>query len=435
MKKVLIVTYYWPPAGGPGVQRFVKFAKYLPTFNWEPVILTTQDGSYHAMDSSLDKDLPDHVKVFRVRSWEPHALYNRLKGKKSKEVEEMMGNLKSSKNVRYELISNWIRANLFVPDARRGWNIQAKRRAHQLVKAEQIDAVVTTGPPHSTHLIGLSLKRRLGLPWIADFRDPWTSIMYNQLLKRTKWAEQWDKGLEHKVLKYCDALSVVGEGMQAEFSTGHNQVEILYNGFDDADFIGDTPRRMSKFQMSYVGNFKVLQNYPPFWNALGKALQTNKISTDQFEFNFVGNVNEHAQKSIMESEIAPYVVYSGYKNHDQAVEIMKQSDLLFFINSQIPDNYKYISGKIFEYLATQNPILAIGPKNGNVDNILKRCQYPGIFDYEELDQIVNFFLDIYRSWSTSEKEIRWGDREKIHQFTRKFQTKKLVDLLNEHVKS
>ena len=359
-KKVLIFTYYFPPAGGVAVQRFLKFSKYLPEFGWEPIIITVANGSYPYYDESLLKELSPSLKVYRTKTFEPFEFYNMLKGKKGKSMPVVSVGSHRNKSF-FQKISEYIRANFFVPDARMGWVSYAIKQAEEIIKSEKIDAIITTGPPHSTHLIGLELKERFGLKWIADFRDPWTGIFYNNILPRTEATKQKDKALETKVLQSADLVTVISPGMKHEFEDSTKRIEVVMNGFDEEDFktLDVSHNTQDKFTIRYVGNLMASQNVEVLWKAISSA-----DIRKQIKLEFIGRVDDAVKKSIAENGLNDCVSYIDFVDHGKAIELMQEASMLLFVIPDVKDGALILTGKLFEYLASKSEIISFGPVNG-----------------------------------------------------------------------
>ncbi|MFW6101648.1 MAG: glycosyltransferase, partial [Bacteroidota bacterium] len=266
-KKVLIVTYYWPPGSGPGVQRFLKMSKFLYAFGWEPVILTVKNGSYPSTDPSLTKDIPEKLQIFKTKTIEPFSLYNKLTGGKGKQVGVGLIGFQHKTNL-LKKISLFIRANIFLPDARRGWIPFAFKKAKYLHSKNKLHAVVTTGPPHSTHFIGLKLKKKFSLPWLVDMRDPWTNNFFNKALPRTRYTKKLEKKFEDKILTNADFITTVSPGLKKEFQDRNQNIQVIYNGYDQEDIPEPAQYKSSEFSLSYIGNLKPNQNIPALWKAI-----------------------------------------------------------------------------------------------------------------------------------------------------------------------
>jgi glycosyltransferase involved in cell wall biosynthesis len=335
MKKVLIITYYWPPASGSGVQRFLKFSKYLRDFGWEPVILTVKNGTYVAYDDSLLNDIPKDVKVFKTKTFEPFGFYSMLANNKASKSKGSTG---LQKDTFLQKLLIYIRANFFIPDARKGWYNFACKKAVEIIETEAIDAIITTGPPHSTHLIGYFLKDKIRLPWIADMRDPWTTVFYNEFFPRTKSTQKKDKNLEDLVLKSADLVTVVSKGMNYEFKDRANKIRTIYNGFDEVDFKTKESSRSSKFTITYTGNFFQSQNIELLWKCIDDLTKEDASFKENLSFNFVGNVDKQILDSLHRYNLSTFLEIEGFLPHDIAIDRMLSSSLLLLI---IPNSREF----------------------------------------------------------------------------------------------
>ena len=427
MKKVLIITYYWPPGSGPGVQRFLKFSKYLRTFGWEPIILTVDNGSYPSMDKSLEQDIPDGLEVYRSQSFEPFRWYNLLKGKKSKDA--TIGAIGLKKNSFFQRLALYIRANFFIPDARVGWNRFAIKKAHSIFDNHHIEAMISTGPPHSTHLIAHSLKKSYAIPWIADMRDPWTTVFYNAFFPRNNSTKKKDKTLEDLVLKNADSVSVVSNGMLEEFSDRTKDISLIYNGFDDEDFKHIEKASNDKFTISYVGNFKPNQNALVVWECLKELSVKDPQFKADLKIALTGNVDSSIINSIHDYGLQEQLSLEGFAAHYTAVQRMLDADLLLFIIPVSERNHLIITGKLFEYLATANPILAIGPKMGNASALLKDANRDEMLDYSDKALVLKQIQDAYHNWKKGISQS--VNLEDLSRFTRRGLTEILANKLNE----
>lgn len=424
-RKVLIFTYYFPPAGGVAVQRFLKFSKFLPEFGWEPVIVTVANGSYPYYDESLLAEVDDTVPVYRTKTFEPFELYNLLKGKKGKAMPVVSVGAQKNKSF-FQQISEYIRANYFIPDARKGWVPYAFKQAEAILRAEKIEAIITTGPPHSTHLIGLQLKKKYGLRWIADFRDPWTGIFYNQILPRTKATCEKDKYLETEVLQNADVVTVISPGMKKEFTDRANRVEVIYNGYDENDF---TPQHITQeqttFTIRYVGNLMASQNVEIFW----KAIQHLRHSKVALKLEFIGRVDEPVKQSIAQSGLADMVSFADFVDHKNAVKLMQDAALLLFVIPNVKDNHLILTGKLFEYLAAKTEIISFGPTHGNAAEILAQTGRKPMIDFADENAALNQLETAIAGFAQTKQGYKYHNQsEQI--YSRRNQTGLLAQQLN-----
>ncbi len=394
MNKVLIITYYWPPSGGAGVQRWLKFAKYLPDHGWEPVILTVDPeyAAYPAIDALLGKDIPDSVKVHKTPATDWFRIYSSDKSKvpsagfASNPGENWKGKL-----------SRFIRGNFFIPDPRRGWNRFAFKKACDLIEKEKIVTFVTTSPPHSTQLIGLKLKKRYpGIKWIADLRDPWTDIYYYDQFYPTYFSEKIDKGYESSVLKKADRVISVGFLLKELFAGKlpdiRKKTEVISNGFDEADFNGIKYIEPSIFTITYVGTLS--EKYPI--NGFLEAISELKKKSDLL-LRFVGKYPENIKEKITSSATGITVEFIPYAPHSEAVSYMVNSSMLLLIIPEAGDNRLIITGKIYEYIASQKPILCLGPKDGEAAIILSKLKNGVCLGYSDSDKIADYINGIMKN--------------------------------------
>lgn len=381
-RNVLIATYYWPPSGGPGVQRYLKFAKYLPQFNIEPIILTVKNPTYPIQDPSLEEEIPKGLKVYKSKTIEPFGFYAGLSGKKAESVKptiELEGEtIKSS-------VGSWIRANIFIPDARAGWLITAKRHAENLITKQKIDTIITTGPPHSVHFIGKHLQQKLGTRWLADFRDPWSQVYYNQLLPRTAVAEQMDEKMEKSILKQADEVIVVSNSQAEDFrKIVERGYRVITNGFDPEDFEAIKPeeRKTSEFLIRHIGNIGEAAVPETFLKAI-KKLEIQ----DSLKVEFIGDVHPRLPRLTEQMGLQRTVSFESYLPHRQALERMCSADALLLSLPDVENISHHIPGKMFEYLGSGRPILMLGPVEGDSASILQDEQAGITCEFDDIEAI------------------------------------------------
>jgi len=416
VKNLLIITYYWPPAGGAGVQRWLKFSKYLPEFGWKPIILTVDPdrASYPQRDESLLKEVSDEVEVFRTNSFEPLQIYAKAVGK-DRVPYGGFSNEKSNSS-----FSRFLRGNFFIPDARRGWNRYAIAKAREILASRDIDTIITTGPPQSTHLIGLSLKRQLGIKWGVDLRDPWTDIYYNEKMLRTPWAERRDAKLEEQTLRESDFCITVSNGFAELFNQKvKRKYHVITNGFDEQDLIevntGEL-QKSDKLIISYTGTISDIYQPDVFFQALSGF-------KDPFELRIAGSISEGVRKKIEEYGIAKSVNYLGYLTHADALKEMSRADLLLLISPKVKNSKGIIPGKLFEYLAFRKPILAIGEdEDGDIERILRETGAGSVFKRRDLEGMLKWINEINSLAIKTDSEV-------IEKYHRRNLTKRLVERL------
>ncbi|MFP3592786.1 glycosyl transferase family 1 [Chryseobacterium sp. SIMBA_038] len=429
-KKILIITYYWPPAGGPGVQRWLKFVKYLPEFGWKPVIFTPENPSYPLLDESLMKDIPENIEIVKTKIWEPYQLAEKLdkSNKKFKAGQFDVGKNQSWKSK----LSIWVRGNFFIPDARVFWVKPSVKFLEQYLKENKIDVVVTSGPPHSLHLIGLNLKKKLpNLKWIADFRDPWTEISYYKHLKLTKSSDKKHRQLESDVFKNADITLATSYTDAENFRKNGANAVCITNGFDETDASqtiksSDSQTLKQKFTLSYIGVLEQLRNPENLWKALDDLVKTNSDFAESFSLKFVGRIDDKILNTIENSGLKNHILNLGYISHDKAIIEMQNSDMLLITNFPNESSKGIIPGKIFEYLATGKQIISFGPDQADVSKILNETQAGKHFGYQDSETIKIFILEKFELWKNGNL---LENSQNIEQFSRKNLTKKLVEIL------
>ncbi|MCS3532686.1 glycosyltransferase involved in cell wall biosynthesis [Chryseobacterium sp. JUb7] len=425
-KKILIITYYWPPAGGPGVQRWLKFAKYLPEFGWKPVIYTPENPSYPLLDESLMKDIPENVEIVKTKIWEPYQLAEKLNksNKKFKAGQFDVGKNQSWKSK----LSIWVRGNFFIPDARVFWVKPSVKFLEHYLRENKIEVVVTSGPPHSLHLIGLNLKKKFThLKWIADFRDPWTEISYYKHLKLTKSSDKKHRQLENDVFKNADITLATSYTDAENFRKNGANAMCITNGFDETDANSQTlPESKDKFTLSYIGVLEQLRNPENLWKALDELVKNNPSFAENFILKFVGRIDDKILSSFENSNLRSHILNLGYLSHDKAIEEMGNSSLLLITNFPNESSKGIIPGKIFEYLATGKQIISFGPNDADVSKILDETKAGKHFGYDGSETIKDFILEKFELWKNGNL---FENSQNIEQFSRKNLTRQLVDIL------
>lgn len=440
-KKVLILTYYWPPAGGPGVQRWLKFAKYLPEFGWEPIIYTPENPSYPLVDETLLKEVPKNLKIIKTPIWEPYQIAEKF-SKSNKKFKG--GQFDVGKNQSFvSKLSIFIRGNFFIPDARKFWVKPSIKFLKQYLKENEIDTIVTTGPPHSLHLIGLGLKKELpNLKWVADFRDPWTEISYYKHLKLTSGSDKKHRQQEKSVFTNADLTLATSYTDAENFRKNGANAFCVTNGFDQnveslndeivkTDTDHSTILQMNdsaKFILSYVGVLEQLRNPEHLWKALITLCEKHQNFAKDFELKFVGRVDDKILTAIENSVLKNNMTNLGYLAHDASVKEMETSDLLLITNFPNDSSIGIIPGKLFEYLATGKKIISFGPKAADVEKILEKTKAGRHFDYSESLEIQKFVFSLYEEWKSG-KAI--GNPANINEFSRRELTKKLAELFSD----
>ena len=423
-KSVLIILYYWPPAGGPGVQRWLKFVKYLPEYGIKPIVYVPSNPNYPIIDESLINEVSDDITIIKQPIREPYKFAGILSKKKSKTISKGIIPNKKSQTVLDKLLL-FIRGNLFIPDARKSWVRPSVQYLSTYIKDYSIGTIITTGPPHSLHLIGLQLKKSDNVQWVADFRDPWTTIGYHKQLKLTKAAQKKHKQLEKNVLQAADKVIVTSEVTKKEFSKITDKpISVITNGYDLLPSI--KTNLDSKFSIAHIGSLLSERNPTILWQVLNDLIQNQPGFAHDFKLKLVGYVSEEVLKEIDSNGLIDYLENIGYVSHRQAVENQRNAQLLLLIEIDSPETVSIIPGKIFEYMVSGRPIVAIGPKGSDVERILQETNTGTYFYYDSYNDLKRLILKHYLSYKKGDLQAQGIGLQK---FSRKELTKALAELL------
>ena len=434
MKKVLIITYYWPPSGGAGVQRWVKFVKYLPEFGWEPIVYTPQNPEVPVTDSTLSNDISPDLKVIKTPIWEPYRLYKRFLGMKNEEKVNSAFISERKKPPLKEKISIWIRSNFFIPDARKFWIKPSVRFLRKYLAENPVDLIITTGPPHSLHMIGWHLKAKMNIPWMADFRDPWTGIDYYQYLYLTYFADRKHKLLEKKILINADRVIATGHIRAKDFEhISGREIDVITNGYDDDDFEGLTEAQDKNFSIVHIGAINKARIHPQFWQAIHELINENDAFKKDLKLHLIGKLDYSVNEIINKYQLHQHVLKTEYLPHARVPGILRTAQVLYLPVNIMPEPESFIPGKLFEYLAANRPILGTGPVNGDTASILRETGSGIMHDYADKDGIKSDLLSFYEKF----KKGNVGGKENtdILKYSRRNLTKNLSQMMNMTVKS
>ncbi len=423
-KKILIITYYWPPAGGPGVQRWLKFVKYLPEFNIEPIVYAPENPNYPLVDESLASEVSDNITILKHPIKEPYRLAGLFSKKSSKTISKgIISDYKKQGLIEKAML--YIRGNFFIPDARIGWVKPSVTYLSEYITKNNIETIITTGPPHSLHLIGLQLKERLGVRWLADFRDPWTTIGYHKQLKLNKTSKEKHLALEKQVLNTADYIIVTSFTTKKEFQQiTKRPIEVITNGYDYESM--NEFKLDSKFTIAHIGSLLSKRNPEILWKSLSELVKEYPDFSKDFQLNFIGAVSENVLESIHGNKLSDYINEVGYVSHKEAIMFQKKSQILLLIEIDSEDTKCIIPGKLFEYMVSNRPIIGIGPKDSDVEKIIKETNTGTYFYYNDYESLKTTILECYKAFQ--DKRLQ-SHPIGIQKYSRKQLTQQLAMLI------
>ncbi len=411
--KVLIITYYWCPSGGSGVQRWLKFAKYLPDFGITPIIYAPKNANYPTIDEKLAEEVKN-VKVIRQPIFNPQDLLPRKKQKSG------------VANINKGGFLSWIRGNFFIPDAKIFWVKPSVKFLEKYIKENNIDVVISSGPPHSMHLIAEKLKQKMGVKWIADFRDPWTTLYYAEDFNLSNYAKRKNQKLEEKVLQNADVVLTVSKTIAQELKIKANKVEIISNGYDD-EVLNTSNQLDEKFSISHIGLLPRQSNPKLLWEVLQEISTENKQFKNNLEISLTGNVSEETITKITKNGLENNLKLNGYVSHKKAIELQKQAQVLLLLIPKTKNSKGILTGKIFEYISSNRPILAIGDEKGDLAEILSNTKTGILVDFEDKTKLKSVILEFYNGYLQGKLKV---NPENIEQYHRKKLTEKLSKIIN-----
>ena len=429
MKRVLIITYYWPPSGGSGVQRWLKMSKYLPEYGWQPVVYTTENAEYPIIDPTLEKDVSPEAEVIRRPIVEPYNFYKKFLGINKQEKVKVGFASESKKSGWKEKLSVWIRGNCFIPDARCWWVNPSVKYLKEYLRKYPVDAIISTGPPHSMHLIAMKLKKATGLTWIADFRDPWTEIDFYDELHLTRWADRKQHKLEHQVLVQADKVVTVGwDWARGLGRLGNRNVRVIQNGYDwDCNPNEERAPLSKEFSLTHLGVVAPSRNAPVLWQALQELKNEIEGFGKTLKIKLVGQVDQSVIENLTSCGLMENIELITQVPHDEVKRLQEVSQVLLLLVNNTPNAKGILTGKLYEYLASRRPILAIGPENGDAARLIHETRAGVTVGFDEKDKMKEVINKLYQSYL--EDGIPDNPNEGLEQYSRKALARKYATLL------
>ncbi|TXD52047.1 MULTISPECIES: glycosyltransferase family 4 protein [unclassified Polaribacter] len=415
--KVLIITYYWPPAGGSGVQRWLKFVKYLQNFGIEPIVYTVDHAKYPKEDASLIDEIPKGVLILKQPIWEPTDLmFWKQKNQQKKDI---------SNSTNSGLLS-FIRGNFFIPDPKVFWVKPSVSFLEKYLKEHKVDAIISTGPPHSMHLIANQLHQKTNIKWLADFRDPWSNLYYNKDFKQSKFAINKNKKLEKIILENADCVLTVSNSLKEEFVKQAKRVEVITNGYDSEVLVSTPSALDEKFNISYIGLLPKQSNPTLFFSALQKICAENTAFKNDLKLHFIGDISDEVKNEIEINNLSENTEFIGYVSHKKAIEYQQKAQVLLLLIPNIENAQGILTGKLFEYLTANRPIFAISPANIDLEDILEQTNTGFVVAYKNEEKIKEAIEELYYRYKTGFLSV---DSKNIAQYHRKQLTRQLAVLI------
>lgn len=434
MKKILIIAYYFPPSGGPGVQRVLKHVKYLPGFGWDPLVLTVENGNFPARDESLLKEIPENCKVYRTKIFEPYDLYRIFMGKeKESAIDVNVIKKEDQERTLKERFAEFIRSTFFIPDARALWRFSARKTINKIFEENDIQAVYSSSPPYTCSIIARNIKRKKRLPWIAGFRDPWTGF----ISAPDRWAipRAVDKHMEHSVFNEADYVECAWPGIIKDALDKYPDLDNkkfihVPNGFDSSDFPKVEQKRNSKFTITYTGSLYGRRNPKSFFQAIENLINNNIIDRNKLHLRFVGRFGAEVEEMFENASFKDAIEIIGYVPHSKSIEYLLQSDVLLLIVDESKESRNIVPGKVYEYIGVKKPLIAIAPQDSDIADLIRETNSGKVAHQTEIEKTEKIIMDYYYKW-LEEKPLNEPNITEINKYERRNSAKKLSELLNE----
>ena len=429
MKTALLINYYWPPSGGAGVQRWLKMSRYMNQFGWKLVVYTPSNPDVPVEDLSLLAEIPEQLEVVTYPIWEPHGWYKLVTGR-GRDSNVYSGFInESGERSTLDRLAIWIRGNLFIPDPRRFWVRPSVKRLDQLIRQRTFDSIVSTGPPHSMHLIAQKLAAKHQIPWVADFRDPWTGIDYYGELMLTGFADRRQHKLELSVLRSASRIVTVSPSWARDLgSLCDRDVDVITNGFDEQDFQLPAPGLDQGFTICHLGSMNRDRNPHALWQALARLQRAQHPLLSKLRVTLLGAVDNEVVKTVASLGLKNHVELAGFISHELAIERMRASQVLLLPINRTANAAGVIPGKFFEYLGARRPILLIGPPAGDAASLVQQCEAGEVLDFDDVDGVEQVLLNWYQRYEADELYLGGGA---IDAYSRRALAEQYAGLLNE----
>jgi glycosyltransferase involved in cell wall biosynthesis len=433
---VLIVSYYFPPSGGPGVQRILKFVKYLPEFGWDPAVLTVRDAEYPARDESLLAEIPEGVPVARTSIPEPYSMYRRMVGRARDEPVDVNVNVDPDRpRPLKERLAEWLRGMVFIPDARMGWLLTGVRSGVELARSFGAEIVYSSSPPYTCALLGRKVARGAGVPWVPEFRDPWSGFL--SAPRRPEPARSVERRLERGVYRDAPRVVVAWKGIADDLvgkypGEGHDKFRHVANGYDPEDFAEVTPRENERFTVVYTGSMYGVRNPGTFLEAVGRLLARGDIDAGRTRLRFVGRFGEEVRAMFRAPEVRSVVEERGYVSHAESVSELLGAHALLLVVDDVRGAEGIVPGKVFEYIGARRPILAVGPE-GAVAELVRETGAGRVLDRGDVGAIAEAVRSLYEEWRETGRTRFPGEEAQVIRQSRRERSRELARVLEQVV--
>jgi glycosyltransferase involved in cell wall biosynthesis len=421
MRKVLIISYYWPPSGGGGVQRWAKMCKYFKSFSWEPIVYVPENPDYPITDHSFDEDVQD-VQVLKGRITEPSRILRKLGAKN--EAGLSSGFVSNKKSLTQQLAIA-IRGNFFIPDARKLWISPSIKTLSKWLKNNEVDAIISTGPPHSCHMIALGLKKKFDIPWVSDFRDPWTNIDFYNDLHLSSFADRQHKRMEKEVLSSADVVVSIGKTLCEELQAlGARKSAQITNGYDSIQEAGTLDK---EFSLLHIGRLGKSRNPKVLWEVLAEMCKEDELFLKLCRVRLVGNVDGEVRESVKEKGLESIVEFVENVSNSTSLGMQRASQVLLLLINDTPNANGILTGKFFEYLSTNRPIVCVGPKEGDAAEILRNSGAGETFSFTQSQELKSH---LQKQFEQYKKGKLAAGTTKVAEYSRESLAKKYTEVLN-----
>ncbi|MEI6766959.1 MAG: glycosyltransferase family 4 protein [Bacteroidota bacterium] len=432
--KVLFITYYWPPAGGTPINRIFKFYQYLHEFGWEPVILTSENGDFPFVDESLLKEVRPETKIYRSKNISMHKFFKKVSPGSTKNFIPY-GFTDTTNNSFMDNLSRWVKYN-FIPDTRFPWYFRSVKKAIQICKDEKIDVIFSSSPPQTNHIIAAKVAKKLNIPLVSDFRDPWTDVFWVIAENSARWKiiQRLDRGIERRTIAKMDVITCFGTTMEKILRRKTDKpIQVIYNGFDEKYFDRADYKKEEKFRIIYFGSMSKEQPPASFFNTM-ELLKDNKEFFDKVDILFLGNFPAHLHNEAEKSSFSSRVRFMPYMNYSDSLKVMTNCELSLLIMGDTKDNESHLSLKMYEYLGAGHPVIGYGPPKGEAAVILNETGIGKMFDFTDYQPASEYILEIFERWKVSENLFSETVLENTRKFSRRNLTKQLAGVLDSCVK-